>query len=303
MRYVDTSSLVLPDGWEARAKAALAEVAALEPGKRAEAINKRSAIWADLKAGLAALSHGKCWYCESRNERSDNAVDHFRPKNSVKGSARFPAAPGHPGYWWLAFNPHNYRFSCTFCNSIRHSIAATVGGKQDYFPLWDEGHRDRLAEDDRDLELRVRMAEDALDLEMPILLDPTNLADIGALWFEDSGRVVPRPQRAGESDAGYECCKARAEESIVYYHLRHPDITEARQLLAREIRRFAREADKWLDRLEQGLPGARAELNCKMKLLKTKLKPDSEYSAAANCVLRGMRGSSRVAEVLLEQPG
>ena len=30
MRYVDTSSLVLPDGWEARAKAALAEVAALE---------------------------------------------------------------------------------------------------------------------------------------------------------------------------------------------------------------------------------------------------------------------------------
>lgn len=302
MRFIDTSSLVLPDGWEAKAKAALAEVATLDAAERAKAINARAAIWAELKPALQVLSHNKCWYCESVDRRSDNAVDHFRPKNSVKGSARFPAAPGHAGYWWLAFNPRNYRFSCTFCNSIRKSVAGTSGGKQDYFPLWDEGHRDRLPEDDRDLDLRLGLAEDALDLELPILLDPTNLADTDALWFEDSGGVVPRPRRPGEPDSSYECWKARADESIDYYHLRHPDIIEARQLLAREILAFAREADKWLGRLEQGVPGARAELNCKMKLLRKRLQAESEYSAAAHCVLRGMRGVSRVAEVLLEQP-
>jgi hypothetical protein len=302
MRFIDTSSLVLPEGWEERAKAALAAVAALDAAERAKAINARSAIWAELKPALQALSHNKCWYCESVDRRSDNAVDHFRPKNSAKGSARFPANTAHPGYWWLAFDHRNYRFCCTFCNSLRKSAAGTSGGKQDYFPLWDEGHRDRLAEDDRDLELRVRLAEDALDLELPILLDPTNLDDTDALWFEDSGRVVPRPQRPGEPDASYECCKARAEESIVYYHLRHPDIAEARQLLAQEIRRFPREADKWLRRFEQGVPGARADLNCKMKLLRKRLQAESEYSAAAHCVLRGMLGSSRVAEVLLGQP-
>lgn len=290
MRFIDTTGLMLPDGWEEKARAALAAVADLEAAQRAAAISARAAIWAELKPRLQALSHKKCWYCESLDLRSDNAVDHFRPKNSVKGSARFPLGSAHPGYWWLAFDYHNYRFCCTFCNSIRKGAAGATGGKQDWFPVWDEGHRACSATDDQDKEL-------------PILLDPTNRADIGALWFDESGRAVPRPQRPGEPDEGYRCWKERAEESIAYYHLNHPDIREARQLLAQRVRRLAKEADKWLDRFDRGEPGAHAELAVKLDLLAQARKPDSEYSAAAHCVLRGMRGSSRVAEVLLEQPG
>jgi uncharacterized protein (TIGR02646 family) len=289
MRFIDMSDLPLPVDWQARAKAALEAVAALEPEARAKAINAQAKIWAELKPVLAKLSHNKCWYCESLNERSDNAVDHFRPKNSVKGSTRFPLSGAHPGYWWLAFDHRNYRFCCTFCNSIRKSAEGTAGGKQDCFPLWDEAQRARSATDDQDKEL-------------PILLDPTNPADAGALWFDETGRVSPRPRRPGESDAVYSRWKARAEESIAAYHLNHPDLQEARLRLARDIRWLAKEADKWLDRMDKGEAGAHAEFKEKLRLLARQRQANAQYSTAVHCVLRGLRGSSPAVEVLLELP-
>lgn len=288
MRFIDIGRLNLPEGWEKKAREALEAVEALDPGQRAKAINARSAIWSELKPALQALSHNKCWYCESVDLRSDNAVDHFRPKNSVKGSARFPANGAHPGYWWLAFDYRNYRFSCTFCNSIRKSAEGTSGGKQDYFPLWEEGNRAMSKMDDPDQEL-------------PILLDPTNLADIGALWFDDSGFAVPQPKRPGESDEEIQVRRDRAEESIKYYHLNHPDIQEARAALARQLRELLENAEKWLRRAAKNDARAREQLAYAMKQVMKALNPDAPYSAAARCVLRGMRGTSQVAELLLEQ--
>jgi hypothetical protein len=287
MRLVDVSRLILPAGWQERARAALEAIAALDSAERAKAINQRSAIWAELKPALKGLSHNKCWYCESKDLRSDNAVDHFRPKNSVKGTERFPAASGHPGYWWLAFDYTNYRFSCTICNSIRKSAGGTSGGKQDCFPLFDEQHRAKCDHDDTDEEL-------------PLLLDPTNPADLGALWFDDSGTAVPRPKKPGESDVSYERWRARAEESIALYHLNHPDIKEARHRLAQQIRQLANDTDKWLRRAESGVPVAHAELGVKLGQLRRALDADSEYSATGYCVLRGLRGSSPAAEAVLE---
>ena len=80
-----------------------------------EAISKYSTLWSDIKEDLAALSFGKCWYCESRENRSDLTVDHFRPKNKVKECS------SHYGYWWLAFCPLNYRYACDLCNSFQGS--------------------------------------------------------------------------------------------------------------------------------------------------------------------------------------
>lgn len=81
-------------GWFNRAEQALTEVQALPSEDRPKAINDRSALWSDLKTALREVSHRKCWYCESREDRSDNAVDHYRPKNRVA------ECMDHEGYWW-----------------------------------------------------------------------------------------------------------------------------------------------------------------------------------------------------------
>src|SRR5579862_926047 len=111
MRYIDPMRLRLPDGWLARAaKAAAAVLGGADPDDHA-------AIWKELKNELAELFNDKCWYCEVSVPRSDNAVDHFRPKGRVSD-----AANKHNGYRWLAFEKSNYRYACTFCNSRRKDV-------------------------------------------------------------------------------------------------------------------------------------------------------------------------------------
>lgn len=112
MRYINLDQLELPDSWQVRADAAIAD----EPGK----IKDHSDVWRDLKRPLMKLSHDKCYYCEIVQERSDGAVDHFRPKSK---------------YPWSAFSPSNYRFACTFCNSVRSDKESEkTGGKEKIFP-------------------------------------------------------------------------------------------------------------------------------------------------------------------------
>lgn len=131
MRYVDRLKLVKPTGWSQRAHTATQAVA------NGEDPNDHSQVWRDLKDGLAALLHDKCWYCETPMDRSDNAVDHFRPKNRVAD-----AANPHAGYRWLAFDESNFRYACTYCNSRRiDQEGGTAGGKADRFPLVNEAQR------------------------------------------------------------------------------------------------------------------------------------------------------------------
>src|ERR1700684_3476119 len=105
MRYIDWTRLRLPDGWLDRAAAAANAVAGGEDP------NDYAPVWRELKDGLADLSNDKCWYCEMPVPRSDNAVDHFRPKGRMGD-----AANEHNGYRWLAFERSNFRYACTFCN-------------------------------------------------------------------------------------------------------------------------------------------------------------------------------------------
>src|SRR5207249_9483579 len=113
-----------PPGWDERARQALLEVSAIPNAERHTAINDRRDIWTALKPGLEKLAAKKCWYCESREVRSDKHVDHFRPKNRVNEVG----CEKHPGYWWLAFEWKNFRYSCTFCNSRRVDKATGSAG-------------------------------------------------------------------------------------------------------------------------------------------------------------------------------
>ena len=99
MREINIDNLELPDGWVIRAQAAIqADVGQMQ---------NHASVWQECKEPLKSLSNDKCFYCETIQERSDDAVDHFRPKSL---------------YPWSAFKISNYRFSCTYCNSRRRDI-------------------------------------------------------------------------------------------------------------------------------------------------------------------------------------
>jgi len=259
----------LPADWEERAQAALDLVAEIrDPAERAAAINKRSKLWGELKDILSELSHHKCWYCESRENRSDNAVDHYRPKNRVAESV------SEEGYWWLAFNWRNYRYSCTFCNSLRKDKqTGQTGGKQDHFPLFNE-------------EKRVTDREGDLDEESPLLIDPSRALEPGMLCFDDDGRAAPE-STAEEDKLAYECAKT----SIERYNLNHSDLVETRFELARDIRKLVRQIDGYLIKARKGDGPARSTASLLTQTLCSLLGPKAEYSAAARSILKGLNGT------------
>lgn len=134
MIFIDIQEVVatLSEDWRNEARAITKKLNEAENAvERKTIIAEHEGLWRQLKVKLAAAAYEKCWYCETFSYRSDNAVDHFRPKSRVYEEKT------HPGYWWLAFSPDNYRFACTYCNSRRHDVGGTSGGKHDHFPLAD----------------------------------------------------------------------------------------------------------------------------------------------------------------------
>lgn len=279
MRHISLDRLrdVLPDGWPARAREAADAVSASQPEDRAAEIKNRRATWQELKDALKGASYGKCWYCESVDIRSDNAIDHFRPKNAVA------ECTDHNGYWWLAFSWENYRFCCTFCNCRRvDQTAGAGGGKADHFPLRDEARRARTPEDD-------------LSNEEPLLLDPTVAADPGFLWFDETGQVVPNPAICGNVK-GY--AHRRAEASRSFYHLNHTDVVERRKALCADIRRSVVEADRYFQKYDAGDGTAREAFQNAVRALQERVSAKAEYSAAARAMLMGLRGTHPFIEVV-----
>jgi len=104
----------------------------------------------------------KCCYCErKRNQKRESDVEHFRPKAEVA------EAPGHPGYWWMAYDWENYLFSCKTCNQDY---------KKNRFPLLKESQR---------------ALGPGTHRERPVLIDPATedpTGFIGYVW--ESDRVI-----------------------------------------------------------------------------------------------------------------
>ena len=107
-----------------------------------------SEFWGEIKNVYIRLQHEKCAYCETKLQGAQLAskvheVEHFRPKQSVKGwpnpglayLADFvpPCAMGSAsrvGYYKLAYHPFNYAIACTRCNSTLKSNYFPVRGKR-----------------------------------------------------------------------------------------------------------------------------------------------------------------------------
>ncbi|MYS94802.1 MULTISPECIES: hypothetical protein [Streptomyces] len=276
---IEEVGLRLSASWLASARKVKKDLAAATSAKeRARIIDENGKLWRDLKADLAAVSHGKCWYCESRDFRSDNAVDHYRPKSSVKG------IPAHPGYWWLAFDYENFRFACTFCNSWRKGPDGTAGGKSDYFPI--------LAESER-----ANDPDDILSDEIPLLIDPCCATDVALLWFDETGQVSANPHGVDFDSAADE----KVTTSTRYYHLDHVPLVEARRAVYAEILKLCDDADKAQKRWnESRQSSARDRYREAMGDLARSLKRNREYSAVALCAIRSYRATSEAARLAFE---
>jgi hypothetical protein len=227
---------------------------------RSRVLARNASLWADVKEILAGTSHGKCWYCESRDTRSDAAVDHFRPKNAVK------ECPEHEGYWWLAFDLQNYRYCCTYCNSTRLDRSrGGKGGKQTHFPLLNPENR--------------VFEEGDCSGERPVLLDPTVAADAILLYFREDG--VPVPRYSGQKHH-------RAERSIEIYHLHHTELIERRlETLNRAQELINLGRAYYLDWVNDADPALAFELV--IKQLQQLCAPEAEYSTAVKDLIKGLR--------------
>lgn len=258
MRSINATALHCPNGWVDRA--AIARGAA---GNDLSEINKRSVIWRDLKDSLADLSHDKCWYCEVKQERSDNAVDHFRPKSL---------------YPWLAFEKSNLRYSCTYCNSRRtNPETGETEGKGDSFPLFEEAQR------------AAALGQESL--ESPILLDPCQTQDPGFLDFYEDGRPCAR-------HPDHDTRKQRAEASIKAYHLDHPDLVEKRRVLVAEITAKIKEADALFEQCDAGNPAIDRAFGGLIRMLSSAISEAAELSAFARKIVAGARDKVWVEELL-----
>ncbi|MCC2976260.1 hypothetical protein LK533_06175 [Sphingomonas sp. PL-96] len=286
MRHVDLAKLVMPAGWQASAARASARAATAAPGSRSATIAADSGVWGSLKGPLGELTDRKCFYCESKQSREDFEVDHYRPKGATD-------ADDHDGYWWLAFEPTNLRFCCTFCNQRRRGMDGEPGGgKGSSFPLGPGG-------------VRAELTGDSLDDEWPLLLDPCAELDPPLIAFDDLGRAVPSASKLSEP-IDFE----RACASIRLYHLNHGLAKRRREqkavLVRDRIARASLELNRALRWRDKGNSAAAqiATDSARRTLLEIKAlqQKHEEFSSLAISIVRqnipGRPGLERILEAV-----
>jgi len=210
MRFVDLDKLRLPTAWLANAKKLQSEIEALSTIAEKLAHIDANPIWQDktLFKALSDLMNGKCWYSEAQDLMSDRDVDHFRPKKRAKNLNNVE----RDGYWFLAYDWENYRFSSIYSNRLRKDKFSEDDlsyGKGIFFPL----------KDGTNAALTKRQLLD----ERPYLIDPTKKTDASLVSFNSFGKVIPNVPKAFLWD------RERVSASTTYYHLNHSPLKEARK--------------------------------------------------------------------------
>ncbi|MET4734907.1 uncharacterized protein (TIGR02646 family) [Thalassospira sp. MBR-102] len=256
MRFIDLAYKRPPAGFD--------EAVAKAKADGEDKIKDHGEVWALCKPVLKEASHNKCFYCEMKQSRSDGAVDHYRPKSKYK---------------WAAYRFDNFRFACTFCNSRRTDPkTGEVAGKGKDFPLFEGCER--------------ATCQDEVDQEDPVLLDPCDAADPGAIDFLSDGRAVPRSKEEADPD------RRRALDSIEAYHLNHSDLEEARRCVSIEIQEKVSEAEKYLKRHVQGDMNAKKIYSAAVRDLKRRLTPDTELCTFSKRILQTYKSKPFVEDIL-----
>lgn len=117
----------------------------------------------ELKIYLHSSFHGKCGYCETKIDISEQGnVDRYRPNNGVRDQKNYY----QDLYWWVTFKWNNLIYSCKECNQY----------KANYFPI--KGTRARDEKDD-------------LTKEHRMLLNPNEDEPNKHLSYDSKGNIIP----------------------------------------------------------------------------------------------------------------
>lgn len=253
MIFIDLENNPPSDDWIARADA-LTQQLINAPNKAARdtIIDTNQPMWSELKKHLSDLSHRKCWYSESRDDSAHCHVDHFRPKKKAVNES----GDDQGGYWWLAFDWLNYRYSGP-AENVR---------KRDYFHVNSNKALSFL---------------DDIDMEDFRFLDPIDVEDPDKLAFTNEGKV--QPKQADENHRDY----IRAEYTIRRMNLNKYEIVESRKDKYRKTSNLIKSITKLLQQQRQSFsPARKIKIRSQMKDLLELASPKSEYSASVKYCLR-----------------
>lgn len=265
MRYIDLNAAIASVPAPILKKLHSANVAmnVKSDEKKEVAASKGNVYWTPVKKYFEAVSERKCWYTESRNSGCVNDVEHFRPKGKKLSSSKQVAH----WYWFLAFNPINYRLSCALPNrQNKNPLLGATGGKHDHFPLLnDTKHATDLA---------------SIASESPAIIDPCNKEDVKLLAFSPDGRPVVSPYFASDLVA-----RARVEKSNLLLNLDYPTFNEDRERLYNRVKELVERGDRYFAKNSDNLPDVISDL-------RALFDPFAEYSSAAECYVRCFRDRS-----------
>lgn len=274
MIFVNPNSFSISQALRAALTAATEGIKGEDPANRADYLKKmRSSTWGDpaLVAALKEVVGNKCWYSEVALEGADPNVDHFRPKGRVVEVDDQFSKTGRvsDGYWWLAFEPLNFRLSSQHANQ-RRVDEDTNGGKADFFPV----KGDRAEEGKPYMQI----------FEYVLPLDPCSASDTSLMWFDPDGNPVylPRNKKANLAD------EERVKTTIWLYHLDKEDTARPRSKAVEEIRTKLKEADNYYVLWHDDVPclKSKASFDRKVAEIADLITDKSSFARAKRCAVR-----------------
>jgi len=274
MIHINPHDINFDPVWEARTLELTNELLKKKPEERAAFIkSKRAETWGNetLLKSLRGVVGNKCWYTEVSLDGFDPNIDHFRPKGRVveiDHSTFEKTGYISDGYWWLAFEPKNFRLSCMHSNQ-RRVDESTEGGKWDFFPV--EGTRTSECTE-WDL-----IAEDVLPF------DPCCAMDMALLWFSSDG--TPTLKNSSPSDEE----KRRLDVTVWLFHLNKDEIAKKRTANVIDVMKDVKAADAAYKIWHQ--LGATSEFVLKKRFddaiakIKSEIKDTKPFARARQCAV------------------
>ncbi len=253
MRYIDLENNPPSDNWIARADNLTQQlINANTEEERNQIIDNNQNMWGELKDHLRGLSNNKCWYSESKNDSAHCHIDHFRPKKKAvdeNGNDR-------GGYWWLAFDWSNYRYSAPVEN-VR---------KRDYFHVNSN---------------KANSPNDAIEDEDIRFLDPTDIEDPNKLAYTNEGLVTPKS--IVQTNRNY----IQAEYTIRRMNLNKEEMKDSRKAKYHKTNLLIRQTNRLMNQQGNNFsPARRQKIKAKLKELLNLASSSSEYSSAVKYCLK-----------------
>lgn len=274
MIYINYNRLVLPTGWQKKANDLTKELKKKTPKQRAPFIKKsRDDNWghSEFLTALRKIVGNKCWYSEVLLSGSDPNVDHFRPKGEVKeidNASLTATGKFSSGYWWLAFEPKNFRLAAMHANQ-RRVDKKTNGGKWDFFPV--EGQRAKEAQKFNEIR------------ESVLPLDPCSAYDMSLLWFDPDG--IPGLRKGNPTIHE----KLRIKVTVWLYHLDKEEIATARAEAMNKLRTDLITADAFYNLWQASGGDISADqkfiFDSLLSTIYAELADEAEFAGAKRCAL------------------